>query len=100
MNEVVFLLCCASIIYAIGLLGVIIFRNIISILLAIELLFNASNILFITFAKLHHNSVGYVFIMFILFIAAVEAGVGLSLILNIYRNYNVVNVNKFIISKG
>lgn len=91
----------AAVLFAIGLFGVITRRNIIGILMSLELMFNAVNINFITFNKFIFNDgvAGQIFAMFIIAIAAAEAVVGLAIVLLIYRNWRGVSIDKINIMK-
>ena len=86
---------------AIGIYGVLTRRNIIGILMSIELIFNATTINFVAFNHfLHRDRLwGQGFTIFIITIAAAEAVVGLALVLAIYRNLKTVYVEKMNILK-
>ena len=88
----------SAIIFAIGIYGVLVRRNVISILMSIELILNAANINLVAFNKYLDNSsvVGQVFALFVVTIAAVGSVVGLVLVIAIYRNRKTVftdNIN-------
>ena len=82
----------SGILFSIGIYGVITRRNIIGILMSIELMFNAANINLVAFNHfLHPGGLwGQGFILFVMTLAAAEAVVGLSLVLAIYRNIKSV----------
>ena len=88
--------------FAIGIFGAITRRNIISVLMSIELMFNAANLNLIAANRLLYSqsALGQVFTIFSITIAAAEAVVGLALILAIYRKYDTVFVEKFNLLKG
>lgn len=92
----------SAIIFAIGLFGVITRRNIIGILMSIELMFNAANINFAALNKfLYTNTpLGQLMVIFIITVAACEVVVGLALIVAIYRNLETLQVEKYNILKG
>ena len=75
-----------------GLVGVLIRRNIIILLLSIELMLNATNINFVAFSYYLNNIAGQVFVFFALTIAAAEVAVGLAIILALYHGKATVNV--------
>ena len=77
---------------AIGTIGVLARRNIVVILMAIELILNAVNINLIAFAFYHGNLTGQVFALFTMALAAAEVAVGLGIILVLYRNFQDVDV--------
>ena len=80
--------------FAIGLIGVLVRRNIIVILMSIELMLNAVNINLIAFSRQLGNGVGQVFAIFVICVAAAEAAVGLGIILAFYRNKETVNIDE------
>lgn len=86
----------------IGIYGVLTRRNIIAILMSVELIFNATNINLVAFNHyLYGNNLwGQGFAIFVITIAAAEAVVGLALVLAIYRNLKTVYVDKMNILKG
>ncbi len=85
------LLC--SIIFAIGVTGVLIRRNAIVIFMSVELMLNAVNLLLTVFSVYRGDATGQVFVFFIMALAAAEVAVGLSIIVMIYRNTNSTDVN-------
>jgi NADH:ubiquinone oxidoreductase subunit K len=82
----------SGIVFGIGIYGVLTRRNVLGILMAIELMFNATNIALVAFNHYLHpqNLWGQGFVLFIITVAAAEAVVGLSLVLAIYRNVKSV----------
>ena len=80
--------------FALGVIGVMIRRNIIVIFMSIELMLNAVNINLIAFGSQLNNAVGQVFAIFIICVAAAEAAVGLGIILAFYRNKETVNIDE------
>ena len=80
--------------FTIGVVGVMVRRNIIIILLSIELMLNAVNINLIAFSTQVQNAVGQVFAIFVICVAAAEAAVGLGIILAFYRNKETVNIDE------
>jgi NADH-quinone oxidoreductase subunit K len=78
-----------------GLVGVLVRRNIIVILLCIELMLNATNINFVAFAEYLHDLGGQIFVFFTLTVAAAEVGVGLAIVVAIHRSKDTINVEEF-----
>ena len=78
----------------IGTIGVLTRRNIVIILMSIELILNAVNINLVAFSMQLHNLVGQVFAIFVIAVAAAEAAVGLGIILAFYRNKESVNIDE------
>lgn len=92
----------AAILFSIGLYGVLTRRNIIGILMSLELMFNAANINFVAFNRyiISDGLTGQIFALFVIVVAAAEAVVGLALVLLVYRNWqgiktDYVNVMKW-----
>lgn len=81
--------------FAIGIIGVLTKRNALILFLSIEMLLNASNLLFVAFARHWGNSTGLVWVFFVLLVAAAEAAVGLAIIINLFRTKNVVDIDQF-----
>ena len=78
----------------IGVIGVLTRRNVIIILMSIELILNAVNINLVAFARHHGNVDGQVFAIFLITVAAAEAAVGLGIILAFFRNRDTVHVDE------
>jgi NADH-quinone oxidoreductase subunit K len=83
----------SSILFSIGLMGVLFRRNIIAILMCIELMFNSVNMLLTAFSAYHSDPSGQVFVFFIMIVAAAEVAVGLSIIVMMKRNVDSVDIN-------
>jgi NADH-quinone oxidoreductase subunit K len=79
-----FLLVSAAL-FALGVLGVLLRRGVISILMSIELMLNAANLAFITFARQFDHAEGQVYVFFVITLAAAEATVGLAIVLALFR---------------
>ncbi|HKO59336.1 MAG TPA: NADH-quinone oxidoreductase subunit NuoK [Thermoanaerobaculia bacterium] len=80
--------------FAIGLLGVIIRRNMITVLMSIELMLNAVNINLVAFSERLSSLEGQIFAIFIITVAAGEAAVGLAIIIQLYRLRSSINVDE------
>jgi NADH:ubiquinone oxidoreductase subunit K len=91
----------AAVLFSIGLFGVITRRNVIGILMSLELMFNAANINFVTFNKyiLNDGLTGQLFAIFIVVVAAAEATVGLAIVLLLYRNWRGIDTDNVRIMK-
>ena len=91
----------AAIIFTIGIIGIFLNRkNVITILMSIELILLAVNINLVSFSIYLQNLVGQVFTMFILTVAAAEAAVGLAIIVIYYKNRGSINVEQISSLKG
>ena len=80
--------------FAVGLIGVIVRRNMITVLMCIELMLNAVNINLVAFSHHVGNLEGQVFTIFVICIAAGEAAVGLAIIIQLYRLRGTVDVDE------
>lgn len=94
-----FLLLSAAL-FAIGVYGVIARRNGVAVLMSIELILNAVNINLIAFSALHRDLSGQVFALFVIAVAAAEVGVGLAIVLAIYRNRKSVDLDELDLMRG
>jgi len=91
----------AAIVFTIGIIGIFLNRkNVIIILMSIELILLAVNINLVSFSIYLQNLVGQVFAMFILTVAAAEAAVGLAIIVIYYKNRGSINVEQISSLKG
>jgi len=91
----------SAIIFSIGVVGIFLNRkNVIIILMSIELLLLAVNINFVSFSIYLQNLVGQVFAMFILTVAAAEAAVGLAIIVMYYKNKGSIGIEQINTLKG
>ena len=82
-----------AILFCIGVYGVIARKNTVLVLMSIELILNAVNINLLAFGALHGDVAGAVFALFIIAVAAAEVGVGLAMVLIIYRNRSSVDLD-------
>jgi NAD(P)H-quinone oxidoreductase subunit 4L len=82
-----------AILFCIGVYGVIARKNTVLVLMSIELILNAVNINLLAFGAMHGNITGAVFALFIIAVAAAEVGVGLAMVLIIYRNRSSVDLD-------
>ncbi len=82
----------SAILFAIGVIGVLIRRNAIVMFMCIELMLNAVNLTFVAFSRHVQNLDGQVFVLFIMAVAAAEAAVGLAIIIVLFRNRETVDV--------
>ena len=90
----------SGIVFLTGVIGVLLRRNIIIILLSVELMLNATNINFVAFSQYFHDVAGQVFVFFALTVAAAEVAVGLAIIIAIYRQRRTIQVDQLDLMKG
>jgi len=83
----------STILFTIGVLGVLFRRNAIIIFACIELMLNAVNLLMVAFSSYHNDATGQVFVFFIMAVAAAEVAVGLAILVMMYRNTKSVDIN-------
>ncbi|MBK6976872.1 MAG: NADH-quinone oxidoreductase subunit NuoK [Cytophagaceae bacterium] len=82
----------ATILFLIGIFGVLIRRNAIIIFMSIELMLNAVNLLLVTFSSYNSDPNGQIFVFFIMAVAAAEVAVGLAIIVMIFRNIKTIDI--------
>lgn len=82
----------SALLFSLGLLGVIIRRNILTIYLCLELMLNAANLAFVAMSRFTNNLDGQVMVFFIITVAAAEVAVGLALIVALYRKRQTAHV--------
>jgi NAD(P)H-quinone oxidoreductase subunit 4L len=102
LNQFLFL---AAILFCIGVYGVLARRNGVLVLMSIELILNSVNINLVAFGAMWHagditNLSGQVFALFVIAIAAAEVGVGLAIVMMIYRNRQSIDVSDLDLLKG
>jgi NADH-quinone oxidoreductase subunit K len=83
----------SAVLFTIGVVGVIIKRNVISMFMCIELMLNAVNLTFVAFSSYFRDVTGQLFVFIVMTVAAAEAAVGLGIILAIFRNRESLNVD-------
>ena len=82
----------SALLFAIGLLGVILRRNLLVIYMSLELMLNAANLALVAFSRFNNNLNGQVMVFFIITVAAAEVAVGLALIVALYRKKRTAHV--------
>lgn len=92
----------SAIIFSIGLAGALAKRNIITVLMSVELMFNASNLAFIAFTRFVTPQVltGHAFAMFVITVAAAEVALALAIVIALFRNKETVDVTNVNAMKG
>ena len=93
----------AAVLFGIGTVGVLVRRNPLIMLMCVELMLNAVNLLLVAFSKMHQHALaagnpsagidGQIFVFFIMVVAAAEVSVGLAIIVMMYRNTHSIDVN-------
>lgn len=90
----------SAILFCMGMMGVLMRRNVIVILMSIELMLNAVNISFVAFSRFSGNTNVQILVFFVMTIAAAEAAVGLALAVTIFKKFREVNIRFFEHLKG
>ena len=90
----------SAVLFSIGMVGVLIRRNVLIIFMSIELMLNAVNLSFVAFSRFLGSLDGQVFVFFVMAVAAAEVAVGLAIIICIFRNKATVNVDEINLMKG
>ncbi len=80
--------------FSVGVYGVLARRNAVMVLMAIELMLNAVNVNLVAFAQQLGQLVGQVFALFVIAVAAAEVGIGLAIVILLYRNRETINVDE------
>ena len=85
----------SAILFAIGTAGVFLRRNLITILLSIEIMLNAVNLTFVAFGRFAGDVDGQIITFFVMTVAAAEAAVGLAIVIGLYRHRESLNPETF-----
>ena len=80
--------------FALGVLGFLLRRNIITVFMSIELMLNAVNLSFVTFSYVLKRVDGHIFSFFVMVVAAAEAAVGLAIILTVFKNRQTLEIDE------
>ena len=94
MVPISYYLVLAAILFACGVAGFLLKRNVITIFMSIELMLNAVNLTFVAFASQWKALSGQVFVFFVMVVAAAEAAVGLAIIIALFRTRETLNVDR------
>lgn len=82
-----------SLLFTIGVVGVLIKRNALVIFMSIELMLNSINLLFVAFSVYHNDPAGQIFVFFIMVVSAAEVAVGLALVVMVFRHTHSIDIN-------
>ena len=89
----------SALLFTLGVVGFLIKRTLITVFMSIELMLNAVNLSFVTFAHEWHAVKGQIFVFFVMMVAAAEAAVGLAIIIAIFRARSTLNVDQIDLMK-
>jgi NADH-quinone oxidoreductase subunit K len=84
----------AALLFAFGLVGVLVKRNALIVMMCVELMLNAANLTFLAFARQFGSNGGHAIAFFVIAVAASEAAVGLAIIIAIYRTRGSINLDE------
>ena len=90
----------SAIVFFLGVAGVLLRRNPLVMLMSIELMFNAANLLFIAFARAWFANAGHVFAFLVITVAAAEAAIGLAIVVTTFRSETNVDVDEVRLLRG
>ena len=100
MIPVEYFLIVAAVLFAIGVLGVLMRRNALVIFMSIELMLNAVNLTFVALARQLNSVDVQIFVFFIMTVAAAEVAVGLAIIISLFRLKGTINVDEINLLRG
>ncbi len=89
----------SAVLFTIGVIGVLLRRDAITILMSVELMLNAGNLVFITFSRVHAHADGQIYAFFIMTLAAAEAAVGLAIVIALFRLRDSTDVDELSLMK-
>jgi NADH-quinone oxidoreductase subunit K len=95
-----YFLALSAVLFCLGILGVLLRRNSLVVFMSRELLFNAANLAFITFARVFGTLSGQVVVFFIMTVAAAEVAIGLALMVEIFRTKHSIDLDQMNSLKG
>ncbi|MBV8151834.1 MAG: NADH-quinone oxidoreductase subunit NuoK [Candidatus Eremiobacteraeota bacterium] len=90
----------SAIVFVIGVAGVVLRRNPLVMLMAIELMWNAANLAFVAYARAYGNNAGQIFVFLVITVAAAEAAIGLAIVVIVFRRARYVDVDDVALLKG
>ena len=82
------------VLFSIGIAGVLSRKNVIVIIMSVEMMLNSVNLLFIAFARLWGNQNGEIMVIFVMAVAAAEAAIGLALVIAMHRNFQTIDMTE------
>jgi len=83
----------SAVLFGIGVAGALLRRNMIVILMSVELMLNAVNLAFVAFSRMHGSNDGHVFVLMVITVAAAEVCVGLGIVISLFRNRDSANID-------
>jgi NADH-quinone oxidoreductase subunit K len=83
----------AAALFVLGMFGVMVRRNSLIVFMCVELMLNAANLTFLSFARMRGDDLGHVNAFFVIAVAAAEAAIGLAVVIAVFRSRGTVNIN-------
>jgi NADH-quinone oxidoreductase subunit K len=90
----------SSVLFSLGIFGMLLRKNAIIIFMCVELMLNAVNLALVAFSKIHGDTDGQIFVFFIMVVAAAEVAVGLAILMMLYRNMHTTDTDELNSLKG
>lgn len=90
----------SAVLFTIGAIGVLTRRNAIVMFMCVEIMLSAVNLSFLAFSRYFQDHTGHLFVFAVIAVAAAEAGIGLAIIVNVFRHQRTVNVDEVNLLKG
>jgi len=90
----------SALLFALGMAGVLVRRSALIVFMSIELMLNAVNLTFVTFARVYRSIDGQLLVFFVLVVAATEVVIGLAIIVDIFRSRETVDVDEMDLLRG
>lgn len=90
----------AAALFVIGLVGVLTRRNALILFMCVELMLNAVNLTFVAMSRLHGDTLGQAFVVFVMTVAAAESAVGLAIVIAVYRHFGTVDLDNISLLRG
>ena len=100
MVPVSYYLALSAVLFAMGVMGVLLRRNALVIFMSLELMFNAGNLAFVTFARMYGGLEGQLVVFFVMTVAAAEVAIGLALMVEIFRHRRSIDMDELSSLKG
>ncbi len=100
MIPVSYYLALSAVLFIIGILGVLLNRNALVMFMSLELMFNAGNLAFVTFARMYGGLTGQLVVFFVMTVAAAEVAIGLALMVEIFRRKRSIDMDDLNSLKG
>jgi NADH-quinone oxidoreductase subunit K len=100
MIPVTYYLALSAVLFVLGTMGVLLRRNALIMFMSLELMFNAGNLAFVTFARMYGDLSGQLVVFFVMTVAAAEVAIGLALMVEIFRSKRSIDIDQLNSMKG